>query len=151
MPRRRRESRAQRAEYDLTCRAGASASWSSTKRRGKLLWMRRFQSVVANRASGGNTEMNGRGPSLQPVMAGAMEQVRDANRSRRGRRLNSAKQWMVVHNRVVKENFVDAAAAYVQRRGIIKAAPRAYARKKPIVLAVPESMRRTRQTRRCCR
>src|ERR1039457_3684584 len=115
MPRQWKGPRAQRAEYDLTCRAGASASWSSTKRRGKLLWMRRFQRVVASRASGGDAEMNGRGPSLQPVMAGAMEQVRDANGSRRGRRLNSAKQWMVVHNRVVKENLVEAAAAHVQR------------------------------------
>ena len=76
--------------------------------------MRRFERVVADRSAGGDAEMNGRSPPLQAVMSGAMKQVRDADGSRRGGRLNSAKQRMIVHDRVGQKDFVDAAAAEIR-------------------------------------
>jgi hypothetical protein len=98
--------------------------------------MRYFQRVVANRAARRDSDVNGRSPALQAVMPGAMEQVGDADGSRRSRRLDPSKQRMVVHNGVCQESFINAAAAKIECRSVVQAAPRANAREQPIVLAV---------------
>src|ERR1700686_1634751 len=100
MPRRQNNLRAQCAEYDPTSRARASAPSAGfveyVRRLPQLNLMRRFQHVVADSAPGRNTKMNGRSPALQPVMSGAMKQVRDADRCRRGPRLDPGEQRMVI-------------------------------------------------------
>ena len=60
-------------------------------------------------------------------MPGAMENVGDADGSRRGRQLDPRKQWMIVRDGVRQENFIDAATAEIERRSVVKRSPRANA------------------------
>src|ERR1700730_11939129 len=98
--------------------------------------MRGFQPVVANRAAHRDSRMNRGSPALQAVMPGAMEDVRDADGSRRSRHLDPCKQRMVIHNRVRQKNFINAAAAEIECRSVVQGATRANACEQPIVLAV---------------
>src|ERR1700674_806832 len=82
--------------------------------------MRCLQRVVANRAARRDSEMNRGSPPLQAMMAGAMEQVRDADRSGRRRQLDPCKQRMVIHNGVCQENFIDAAPPEIERRSVVE-------------------------------
>ena len=163
------ESRAQRAEYDATTRCARlrrdvfrsagilpailSVPQNAARRRQDAgatpqamppssvnSRMRCFQRVVANRAANRDSRMNRGSPALQPVMPGAMENVGDADGSRRSRHLDPCKQRMVVHDGVRQEGFIDAAAAEIERRSIVQRAPRADAREQPIVLAIPKSV-----------
>ena len=84
-------------------------------------------------------------------MPGAMEQVGHAYGSRRRRHLDARKQRMVIYNGVRQENFIDAAAAEIECRSVVKGAPRANAREQPIILAVPKAVnaRCVRTLNRC--
>jgi len=102
--------------------------------------MRCFQRVVAYRAAYCDSRMNRGGPALQAVMTGAMKNVGDSYGSRCSRRFDPRKQRMVVHNGVRQENFIDSAAAEIERRSVVQGAPRADSREQPIVLAVPKTV-----------
>src|SRR5579864_1123464 len=104
------------------------------------IWMRCLQRVVANRAARRDSEMNRGSPAFQAMMAGAMEQVGDADRGSRRRHLDPSKQRMVIHNGVRQEDFIDAAPPEIERRSVIQGAPRANAREQPIVLAIPKTV-----------
>src|SRR5579864_2009884 len=104
------------------------------------IWMRCLQRVVANRAARRDSEMNRGSPAFQAMMAGAMEQVGDADRGSRRRHLDPSKQRMVIHNGVRQEDFIDAAPPEIKRRSVIQGAPRANAREQPIVLAIPKTV-----------
>ena len=100
--------------------------------------MRCFQRVVASRAADCDSRMNRGSPALQAMMPGAMEQVGDADGSRRSRHLDPCKQRMVVHDGVRQKDFIDAAAAEIESRSVVQGAPRANGCEQPIVLAVPK-------------
>ena len=73
-----------------------------------------LERVVAGCAGGRRADVNDGGPALQPVVTGAMEQVRGANGCCRAGGFDPGKQRMVVHDRVGQKDFIVAAAAEIQ-------------------------------------
>ena len=73
-------------------------------------------------------------------MTGAMKQVGDADGSRCSGHFNPCKQRMVVHDGIGQEDFVNSAAAEIERRSVVQTAPRGNAREQPVVLTIPKSV-----------
>ena len=77
--------------------------------------MWRGQRVVADRSSHGDSRMNRGSPALQAMMPGAVKNVRDTDRGCRGRDFDPREERVIIHDRIGKEGFVDAATAEVER------------------------------------
>ena len=116
----------------------AGATHTSADRFSPSVGMRCFQSVVANCAANCDPRMDRGSPALQSMMPGAMEQVGNADGSRRSRHLDPCEQRMVIHNGVCQECLIDAAVAEIECRSVVQGAPRGNAREQPIVLAIPK-------------
>src|SRR5579862_8000749 len=121
--------RAQCAEYDPTRSVCASTVLRSVGS---------FKSVVSRGASDSNPKMDDGGPTLQAMVTRGMKQIGDAYGGGGGSRLDRGEQWMVIHNRIGQEDFIDVSPAQVQRRGIVESAPRSHPCEEPIILAIPE-------------
>ena len=65
-----------------------------------LVFMWCLQGVIARCPARGHAEMDDGSPALEPVVAGAVEQVRNADGCSRGRGFDPAKQRMVIRDRV---------------------------------------------------
>ena len=103
--------------------------------------MRGLEAVVANRPSGGETDMNDRGPTLELVMTVSVEQIRNTDGGGGAGRFDGRESRVMIHDVVGEQNFLTAAAAHVESRKVIERAGGGDAGEQPIVGPVPESMR----------
>jgi len=103
--------------------------------------MRGLEGVVANRASGRETNMNDRGPTLELVMTVTVEQIRNADGGGGAGRFDGRESRVIIHDVVGEQNLLAAAAAHVESRKVIERAGGGDAGEQPVVGLVPESMR----------
>ena len=81
-------------------------------------------------------------PALERMMASAMEQIRHADGKSSAAGFDTGKGRVVVDDPIGEEDFLAAAAAHVQRRGVVEGAGGCDSGEKPIVFAIPEGVRR---------
>ena len=75
-------------------------------------------------------------------MTRAVENVRNTDGGADGSYFDPSKEWAVIYNGIRQKGFIDAAAAKVQRRGIIQSAARTHGGKPQVVSAIPERVYR---------
>jgi hypothetical protein len=81
--------------------------------------MESLETVVADRASRRQANVDHRERALKAVVSGAMEPIRSSDGKRRSSRLDSREQPMTIHNPVAQQNFLSAAASHIERRKIV--------------------------------
>ena len=99
-----------------------------------------FQAVVANSASGGEADVEERGPALEFVMIVAVKEVRSPNGDAGRGSFDGGESGVIVDDVVGEEDFLAAAAAHVESGEVVEGARGADAGEEPVVFFVPEAV-----------
>jgi hypothetical protein len=144
LPRIVQQAAAGKPVADTVAVGHASANVSARDESGhsiSICWRRRAQRVIANRSAHPHADMDNGNPALDPMVAGAVKKVGDANRCRRARQLDPHKKRAVVHDGIAQQPLIHASAPHIACRSIIKHPCGAHAEEEPSVLPVPEAVR----------
>lgn len=102
--------------------------------------MSSLEGIVANGAGGREGRVDDGGPALELVMAVVMEKIGSADGDAGASDFDSREGGMIVDDVVGEENFLAAAAAHVERRGIVQGAGGGDAGEEQVILAIPKAM-----------
>src|SRR5258707_6712257 len=102
--------------------------------------MLRLERVVTSDAKAGDADMADRKPALQFVVSGPVQPVRDANRGRSARSLQTGKAGRVVDDIVGQQNLLPPAGLHVAGGSVVQAAKDADPGEQQNVFAVPEGV-----------
>src|ERR1700722_8445558 len=102
-----------------------------------------FERVVTDIAKGGYADVANRQPALEAVVAGAVEQVRDAHGGHGCRRFQAGETRRIVDYIVRDKNFLSPAGLEIASRRIVHAPSHRYSGEQPKICTIPESVRRS--------
>ena len=81
------------------------------------------------------------------MMMGAVKEIGQANRRRRGGGFDGSESGVIVHNVVGEQRFIAAAAAKIQGGEVIESAGSTHGGEEQVVFAIPERMLERRRFR----
>src|ERR1700687_5526690 len=98
--------------------------------------MRGLYRIVSNGAGSGEADVDDGGPTLQPVVPGAMKEISSADGHAGSGGFQRCKSSVIVHDVIGDENFLAAAAAHIERGKIVERACSSRAGKQPGISAI---------------
>src|SRR5271165_1799490 len=101
-----------------------------------------FETIITDVSKRSYADVTDRQPTLELVMAGAMEDIRNAHGSHGCGRFQACESGGIVDHVIGEKNFLSAARLEVASRGIVHAAGEGDSGKKQQIRGVPEGMRR---------
>ena len=140
----RPEYEARRAELQVDAMVGSTRHCTS-----RLSWllrtlgsrrMRGLEAVVAHGTGGGKSDVHDGGPSLEFVVAVAVEQIGNADGRGGAGGFDGCEGRMIIDDVVGEQDFLAAAATHVESGKVIERAGSGHTGKEPVVGGVPKAV-----------